>query len=119
MINKMYKMGLLSLSIILPVTVFAEELGQTKNLLRSMLDIVTSILIPLVFTLSLLLFFWGVAKYIWSAGDKEEGKKIMVWGIIALFVMSSVWAIVAFIQQEIWGDIGPVTMPIPTVGEPR
>ena len=62
---------------------------------------ITNTLIPIVFTLALLFFFWGVAKYIWGEGmGKEEGKKIMIWGVVALFVMASVWGLVAFIQGE-------------------
>jgi len=100
MLNKIFKSGIILTAYILPVLASA-QLGQTEGILNQAKSIVTNILIPLVFTLALLFFFWGVAKYIWSAGqEKEEGKKIMIWGIIALFVMSSVWGLVSFIQGE-------------------
>jgi len=57
----------------------------------------------LLFALATLTFFWGMIKFIWS-GDKEEGKTIMVWGILALFVMFSVWAIVKFLQTSTGTD---------------
>jgi len=47
--------------------------------------------------LALLFFFWGVARFILNADNEEkrrEGKSIMVWGIVALFVMLFVWQIV-------------------------
>jgi hypothetical protein len=48
-----------------------------------------------------------VAKYIWSAGnEKEEGKKIMIWGVIALFVMTSIWGLISFVQNELNIDQG-------------
>lgn len=100
MLNKIFKGGLV-LTVLLPVWANA-QLGQTEGILNRVLDIVQTILVPLVFTLALLFFFYGVVKYIWSEGqNKAEGKQIMIWGVIALFVMSSVWGLVRFIQGEL------------------
>ena len=67
--------------------------------------IVTGILTPLAFALCLLYFFWGGAQYIRSGagGDKatEEGRKVMVWGIVGMFVAFSIWGIITFIQTEL------------------
>lgn len=67
--------------------------------------LITGILIPLAFALSLFYFFWGVAKYIrtGAGSDKatEEGKKVMVWGIVGIFVAFSIWGIIKFIQSEL------------------
>jgi uncharacterized membrane protein YjfL (UPF0719 family) len=56
--------------------------------------------LPIVVALALLGFFWGLVKFIFAQGNEEskaDGKKIMIWGIIALFVMVSVWGLVRFI----------------------
>lgn len=67
--------------------------------------IVTDILIPLAFALCLLYFFWGLAKYIrmGAVSDKaaEEGKRIMIRGIVGIFVAFSIWGIIIFIQNEL------------------
>jgi hypothetical protein len=67
--------------------------------------IITKVLIPLAFALCLLYFFWGVAKYIrmGAGSDKaaEEGKRVMIWGIVGLFVAFSIWGIITFIQDEL------------------
>jgi len=116
MLHKIYK-TLILVPLMIPIISFAEQLGQTKTLFQSAKDIITTTLIPLVFTLALLLFFWGIVKYIWGEGQgKEDGRKIMIWGIVALFVMASVWGIVTFIQTELLGGPGPNTVPIPTIG---
>ena len=50
-------------------------------------------LIPVIFGLALVFFLWGLTKFIIHAADekkREEAKSIMLWGIIALFVMASV-----------------------------
>ena len=86
---------------VLPNLVFAYPL---QDLLPSVGGVLRN-LIPVVFGIVLLVFFWGLAKFIFNAGDEkkiEEGKRIMVWGIIALFVMVSIWGIIRLIQ----GDLG-------------
>jgi len=51
--------------------------------------------IGVVIAFAVLGFFWGVFQYIYNehASKIEEGRKMMVWGIIALFVMVSLWGI--------------------------
>ena len=75
------------------------------GIIDAALGIVTGTLIPLAFALCLLYFFWGVAKYIRTgAGSEEaakEGRRIMVWGVVGLFVAFSVWGIISFIQSEL------------------
>ena len=119
MLNKIYKVSGLVVASSLPSITYAQEkLGKPRDIFAGIYGIVTSILIPLAFTLALLFFFWGVAKYILAVGGdaKEEGKKIMVWGVIALFVMSSVWGLVYFIRGELIGNTNPTTVPVPTIG---
>ncbi|OHA91952.1 MAG: hypothetical protein A2723_00400 [Candidatus Zambryskibacteria bacterium RIFCSPHIGHO2_01_FULL_52_18] len=68
------------------------------------LDLVL-LLVPLVASLALLAFFWGLAKFIYNvSGDEKavgEGKNLMKWGLIALFVMVSVWGILRFAYGEL------------------
>ncbi len=100
-----------------PVFAGAEVFGKTRGILESLASIVGRVLIPLVFSLAVLFFLYGVTKYIWSEGDKkEDGKKVMVWGVVALFVMSSVWGLVAFIEKELLGSSSPKNVKIPTIG---
>ena len=116
MLNKISKFSLVAALATVPFWVNAEQLGQTETFFENAQDIITGILIPLVFALALLFFFYGVAKYIWSAGtDKDEGKKIMVWGVIALFVMTSIWGIVKFIEGEFLPGASPTSVTIPTI----
>lgn len=82
-----------------PSVVFAAaNIGTIIGLIGNFI----SLLIPIVAALALLYFFWGLAKFILAAGNesaKAEGKQIMVWGIIALFVMMSVWGLVKTLQM--------------------
>lgn len=58
-------------------------------------------LIPIFFGLAIIYFFWGLIKYIQSAGDPKaagEGKSIMIYGVIAIAVMVSIYGLVAWLQ---------------------
>jgi hypothetical protein len=109
---------LVLISVFLPMVSHA-ELGETIGIFDQALRIINDIIIPLVFGLALLYFFWGVAQYIRSAGsDKEEGRQIMIWGVIALFVMTSVWGLVRFIRREFKID-EDTTIKIPSINKNR
>ena len=61
-------------------------------------------LLPVIASLALLSFFWGLAKFIMNAGDTkghEEGINLMKWGLIALFVMVSLTGIIKFVYSDI------------------
>ncbi len=86
-----------------PALAFAQELTKVENLAKSIGRII-NILIPIVAALALLYFFWGLAKFILNSGDegaKDEGKRIMIWGIVALFVMVAVWGLVGFVGDAL------------------
>ncbi len=107
---------LIILSLFAPLFASAQLTG-TARLLGSAYGILTSVIIPLVFTLALLFFFWGIVKYIKSEGEgKDEGRKIMIWGVVALFVMSSVWGLVYFLRDELISGYNNTSAPIPTIG---
>ncbi len=73
-------------------------------------------LINIVLSLALLVFFWGLAKYLYKAdndAERKKGKNLMFFGVIGLFVMVSVWGIVGIISGTFFGEGGPVAPPIP------
>ena len=57
----------------------------------------------IVMGLALLAFFWGLAKFIFAVGGDEKavgaGKTLMLWGVIALFIMVCVVGILAFFEE--------------------
>ncbi len=57
---------------------------------------------PIIIALAVLYFVWGIAKYIKdsaSEGAQEEAKNIMLWGVIVIFVMVSMWGLVAILTR--------------------
>ena len=101
----------------MPFVVFAQENIQgVVGTIGRLLDL----LLPVVVVLALLYFFYGLAKYI-LASDSDEGRaaarNIMIWGIIALFVIVSVWGLVRIIQTTFGLEDSPNTIPVPDVKE--
>jgi len=69
-------------------------------------------LVPIFIGFAIVVFFWGILKFIGNAGDQkaiEDGKKIMIWGLVGLFVIVSMWGLVGFLQETLnIGNIGSV-----------
>ncbi|OHB10713.1 MAG: hypothetical protein A3G05_00970 [Candidatus Zambryskibacteria bacterium RIFCSPLOWO2_12_FULL_45_14] len=98
--KKLTKTGLIVLAT-LPLIASAQLVGTESLIRRS--GVLVQRLITVVAGIALLVFFWGLVKYIFAQGNetsKADGKKIMGWGIVALFVMVSIWGIIFFIQDE-------------------
>jgi len=64
---------------------------------------VVGLIIPILIGVALIFFFWGLIQYIRNAGKKghERGRKTMIAGITALFIMVSIWGIIAFLQSSL------------------
>lgn len=106
----MKKIAYLSAAI-LPSLAFAATVGSVLSTIKNILDL----LIPIFITLAVLYFFWGLGQYILNSNDsekKEEGRNIMIWGILALFVMVSVWGIIGVISNTFGiGTGGTIQIP--------
>jgi len=79
------------------------NLNNVEALIRSVGRLV-NLLLPLIVGIALLVFFWGMARFIMSAGDekaRESGRNLMIWGVIAFVVMLSIWALVNFVQSAL------------------
>ncbi len=71
------------------------------NGLIGLVENLISALLPVVISIGLLIFIWGMVVFIINSGNEQaraEGKKKMVWGIVILFVMVSVWGFVKLLQ---------------------
>ena len=112
----MKKAIIVSASYLLPLVAFAQASFNNLTTLAGTFRSFLAVVFPIVFTIAMIYFFWGVAKYILAAGDPKaaaEGKSIMIYGIIALAVMASVYGLIGFLQNSfgLTGG-GTVTLPI-------
>lgn len=56
----------------------------------------------LFIVVAIVVFFWGLITYLANIGGEDAAKKgiqLMLWGIIALFVMVSVWGLIRILQN--------------------
>ena len=84
--------------LLLPALAGAQTLSQTLVFISTLLNGV----IGLFITLAIVVFFWGLIKYLWSMGpdDAQNGIRIMFWGVVAIFVMVSIWGIIRLVQRS-------------------
>ena len=84
------------------IPVFAAAPANFKELINNVLigSIIRPI-VPLRIGLAVVVFIYGVLLLMLSDGGekKEEGKQYMFWGIIGIFVMVSVWGLVALVSN--------------------
>jgi len=68
-----------------------------------------NIAVYLIMALGVVSFLYGVVLYIGRAGDegkRKEGVQFMTYGIVGLFVMVGVWALVALLAGTIGETVG-------------
>ena len=66
----------------------------------------------LLYIVAFAAFFWGIVLFIINTDDdkkRSEGKEWMKWSVIALFVMITVWGIVAILVNTF--GISPLIIP--------
>ena len=82
-----------------------EDTRTLADILYPFIDFVYT-LFPVLELLAFLVFLWGLVKFVARVGGDEsavkEGKSLMVWGVIALFLMISFQTVIAVF----YGDLG-------------
>lgn len=76
----------------------------------NILDVIINPALTLATTVAFALFIWGVFRFLvnrtTNPDEVDKGKKHMLWGIIGLFILLSIWSIFIFIgkvfDSNIW-----------------
>ncbi len=95
-----------------------EEVGTFGDLVSGVVTDLISGILFLLLALTLLVFLWGVAKFILksdSETEREKGKQVMIWGLIGIFVMVSVTGIVYLVAVTFF-DAGDIFRILPEDG---
>jgi hypothetical protein len=104
----MKKILLASVLALAPGLVFAQvqqapraDLGNNLFNIIPLFQGILNMAVPILIALAVVVFLWGVLKYVIAKEEtqKKEGKNIMIWGIVGIFVMVSVWGLVAMLQN--------------------
>ncbi|HEY0948157.1 MAG TPA: pilin [Candidatus Paceibacterota bacterium] len=99
----MKKLGYLAAALAFPFFVSAQVTATNAGSIgQGIISLINNVLVPLVFAIAFIVFIWGVFQYFIMGGADEEkrenGKSLMLWGIIGFFVMVSVWGLVNILR---------------------
>ncbi|MEK7109064.1 MAG: hypothetical protein AAB919_01360 [Patescibacteria group bacterium] len=73
------------------------------TLVGKLIGLVNTI-IPVLAALAMVIFFIGLIRYIYQSADAHghaEGRQLIMWGLIALFILVSVWGILGLMSQAL------------------
>lgn len=87
---------------LMPALVFGAP-SNFKDLILQ-LTVILELVLSLLSAMLILVFLWGIARFILSAGGgekKAEDKMFLFWATIALFVMFSVWGLITIIKNTL------------------
>lgn len=104
----------------LPAITFAlaptRDATDAFSLIRILQNIVDAV-IPFIIGLGILVLIYGIFNFISSAGDEEAragAKQLIIWGVIGIFVMVSVWGLVNILMGTFFKDgstLRPISIP--------
>mgnify|MGYP001571714060 FL=1 len=102
----------------LPLVSFA-AINNLSDAGSFVINTINNVLVPVLFAIAFIVFLWGVFKtFIIGATSeeaKEEGKSLMLYGLIGFFVMVSIWGLVNILT----GTVGFGNSAGPTSGTPK
>ena len=84
----------------------------TSPLLDRIVTYVIDPTVKVIFTLGLFLFFYGLVEYLWELKDGKadgDGRQHMLYGMIGMLIMVSVYGIIALIMNTLGIDFGTAT----------
>ncbi len=104
---------------LLPVVAVAAGGGDGENMniygVIDQLNRLINAIIPFLVGLAVLVIIWGVFNYISGAGDEEkraQAKQYIIWGVVGVFIMLSVWGLVNVLANTFVLDETPDSAPI-------
>lgn len=79
-----------------------------EEILQRIISYVIDPSLRVLFTLGLFLFIWGIVEFLWGVKNGEasqKGKDHMVYGLIGMLIMVSVYGIIALIVNSFGLDV--------------
>ncbi|HEY4517197.1 MAG TPA: hypothetical protein VJG64_04605 [Candidatus Paceibacterota bacterium] len=103
-------LALASLTLALPLVASAQTIQGVLNTFGAIINI----LVVLAIGAAILVFFWGLIQYLLKAGDeKAKGLQLMLYGIVAIFVMVSIWGLVRLLGNTFLPGVSNNPLPAP------
>lgn len=72
--------------------------------------IIDTVVVPTIFALAFLMFVYGMVKYFFIEGaeakKREEGRMFILWGVVGMVVLFSVWGLLNILLSTLGLDAG-------------
>jgi len=94
-----------------PFVSHAATITSLQGFATTLVDLINKGVVPLLMGVALVQFLWGLAGLLSDSKKKDEAKERMIWGIVGLFVMVSVWGIVNLLVNSF--NLGNTQVTIP------
>lgn len=97
-------LGTLGLIVTLPSLASADVAYDFASLVGLFISMIKTV-VPLIVGLTLLYFIWGIFQLVSSNSEdsRKEAVGYITYGIVALFVMVSVWGLVSILTSTFFG----------------
>ncbi len=87
---------------VIPAIAFGQQrIGYLFQQILNFIADVIQFLGPVLISLALLAFFYSLIRYLLDKDNTASSKSYLGYSILILFVMVSIWGIVAFLQQNL------------------
>ncbi len=101
-LKKSYKPLIYALAIITPSVTFAaaRDISPLRDFINQITTFLNSTIMPFLMVVATVIFVYGMIMYIRSAGEEQEKmRNLMLWSIIALAVILSLWSLVGILSK--------------------
>ncbi len=87
-----------------PIPALAQRVNDFEGLVAKIYGMLSSV-VPLIVALTLIVFLWGIFQLVRSNSEdaRADAIKVITFGVVALFVMISVWGLVAILNNTFFG----------------
>ena len=75
---------------------------STQNLIGRFVTYIIDPAILLIFSAGFLMFMWGMVQFlinVENSSKREEGKQHMIWGVVGMLIMISVYGILSLLDN--------------------
>src|SRR5438876_999031 len=94
-----------SVASLVPMVALAQQfdISTFQGAYDAIVSIINNYIFPILLAIAVLVIAWGIFKFILHAGDEGErasGRALILWGIVGLFLMLSIWGLVNILYNS-------------------
>ncbi len=110
--NIFTKISILSTAVLAPSFALAAcstNPGTLQNVVCQITDIAAAYVMPILTTTAFVFFLWRIIKFIQESANstkQTENRQSLLWSVLALTIMVSIWGIVAVLGNTLGIDTG-------------